>query len=223
MGSEIGNLLPLDQIARARGRALLLVRHGQTEANREHRFNGRGDTVLNEAGHRQAAALASFLQNLPLAAIWSSPLQRARQTAAPLLAHRPLFLQVDERLSELDQGELEGLQPHVLMERYTDFFAAWRQDPSNARVPGGETMREAQHRMLCVLEDIAGQTPAGGPPVVVVSHNMAISAALCGLAGAPLSQFRAMSPKNTAVTLLESRGGVLQVVAQNIRAHLQTG
>lgn len=109
------------------------------------------------------------------------------------------------------------------MERYSDFFAAWRQDPSNARVPGGETMREAQHRMLCVLEDIAGQTPAGGPPVVVVSHNMAISAALCGLAGAPLSQFRAMSPKNTAVTLLESRGGVLQVVAQNIRAHLQTG
>ena len=64
------------------------------------------------------------------------------------------------------------------------------------------------------------------PKVAFIANSelhMAISAALCGLAGAPLSQFRAMSPKNTAVTLLESRGGVLQVVAQNIRAHLQTG
>ena len=220
MGTEIGNRPLLDQIALGGGGALLFVRHGQTEANQEHRFNGRGDTVLNEAGHRQADALASFLQNLPLAAVWSSPLKRARQTAAPLLRGRSLTLRVDDRLSELDQGDLEGLQPQVLQGRYSDFFAAWRTDPSDARVPGGETMRELQERMLAVLQEIAAQSPADGPPTVVVSHNMAIAAALCGLKGAPLSQFRSMSQRNTAVTLLESHGGVMRVVVRNVREHL---
>jgi len=214
------NLLALDGVASSGGVSVLLARHGQTDHNRQRRFNGRGDTSLTDHGHRQAAALASFLQSLPLAGAWSSPLRRARQTVSPALSGRSLRLLVDPRLAELDQGELEGREAGVLASEHGDFFRQWVADPSDARVPGGETMREVQARMLAALRDIVAGAPAGGPPVLVVSHNMAISAALCGIENRPLRDYRAVSQDNAAVTLLAGHGGELSVVQRNVRDHL---
>ncbi|MFT4979597.1 MAG: broad specificity phosphatase PhoE [Myxococcota bacterium] len=211
------NLLSLDRIAATGGASLLLVRHGQTDHNRQRLFNGRGDTQLDAVGQQQAVALASFLQSLPLAGAWSSPLVRARQTAAPVLSERVLPLQLDERLAELDQGELEGQPARALMEHHSAFFERWVSDPSDARVPGGETMREVQQRMLEALSDIAASAPEGGAPVLVVSHNMAISAALCGILGRPLGDYRRLGQENAAVTVLVARGGELSVAERNVR------
>lgn len=220
MGTGTHSVLPVAEIAARGGGTLILARHGQTDHNRQRRFNGRGDTVLNAHGQQQAAALASFLQNLPLAAAWSSPLLRAQQTAAPVLGPRGLTLRIDARLAELDQGVLEGQQTGAMLSEHAAFFARWAQDPTHARVPGGETMGEVQQRMLSVLADIAAAAPRGGPPVLVVSHNMAISAALCGLAGAPLARYRDYGQKNTAVTVLEALPERLHIAARDLSSHL---
>lgn len=215
--------LPLAEISARGDGTVLLVRHGQTDHNRARRFNGRGDTVLNAHGREQAAALASFLQNLPLAAAWSSPLLRAQQTAAAVTGPRGLSVGLDARLAELDQGDLEGQPTADAIRQHAAFFAQWQADPGAARVPGGETMAEAQARMLSALADIAAQAPRGGPPVLVVSHNMAIAAALCGLEGAPLRRYQSYGQKNAAVTVLSADGARLRIVARDICNHLPGG
>ena len=109
-------------------------------------------------------------------------------------------MRVDERLAELDQGELEGQPGDVLPTRYPDFLAAWRADPAHARVPGGETLAECQARAWAALQALEGPGP-----VLVVTHQMVLSALFCRILGRPLSRHREIHQANTALNLV-SRG-----------------
>ena len=102
---------------------LLLVRHGQTAWNIERRLLGRTDVPLDAVGLDQAARLARRLATTRLAAVWSSPLTRAVQTATPLGAPR-----LDEGLVECDMGALEGLSGVEFVEKWPEVAAAWRAD-----------------------------------------------------------------------------------------------
>ena len=111
---------------------LLLVRHGQTRWNAERRVLGRTDLPLDELGLTQAELVAPALGHID--AIWSSPLLRARQTAAAILASRPhLTLQIEPDLTEMDQGELDGLDEAGLRERFGTLLVDWARDPAGAR------------------------------------------------------------------------------------------
>ena len=202
----------------ARGQVpLMLVRHGQTRANVERRFVGRTDVPLDDEGHRQAARLAARLQAVPRAALYASPLARARQTAEAL--GEPPTL--DEALMELHQGELEGLDGPTAFARFPEVFAAWMSDPASAVIPGGEALTACQSRGVAALTRIA-QAHRPGPPVIVVSHQLLIVTTLLAALGQPLNGLRKLSQSNTAVNLLgwsEAEG--LRVWVQNDRAHLE--
>ncbi|MFZ5475585.1 MAG: histidine phosphatase family protein [Myxococcota bacterium] len=169
---------------------LLLVRHGQTEWNAARRVLGRSDVPLDETGRAQALRLRTALP--PVRAVYASPLSRARETAAVL--GEPTLM---DGLAEMDQGELDGLDAAGLAARFGELATRWRADPAGIRLPGGETMDEVQDRALLALRAIAARH-AEGETVAVVTHQLVISAVLCGLRSEPLSNWRSYQHRNTA-------------------------
>src|SRR5512135_1407354 len=101
---------------------IFLVRHGETDWNRTRRFQGRSDLPLNQKGRDQAHALALALKEEPLAAIYSSPLARAMETANVIKVFHPLApLFAEQRLLEMNLGDLEGMEGARWAEQYPDF------------------------------------------------------------------------------------------------------
>ena len=211
--------LLLSDLDDPQARSLLLIRHGQTAWNAERRFLGRSDIPLDAMGHAQAAHLAQVLAPTRLDAIWSSPLQRAHATALPLAEGRGA-VRLHEDLTEMDQGELEGLLGPEAIGRFPDFFHAWRADAGSAVVPGGEPFVACQARGRAALGAIAATLPPGGQ-AAVVSHQLLISALLCDLLGEPLSAYSRFSQPNTALNHLAwspARG--LWLIAYGQTGHL---
>ena len=184
---------------------LLLVRHGQTAWNVEQRFLGRADIPLDAPGIAQAERLAVHLAGVPARAVATSPLRRARATADILARGRTLTVEDEPALVELDQGELEGKRAQDVLVPHAAFFEAWRSDPADVRVPGGETLRECQARSVAALTAIAERHEPGSP-VLVVTHQMVIASLVLGVLGRPLGQFRDVKLTNTAVTVLAYDG-----------------
>jgi broad specificity phosphatase PhoE len=149
---------------------LALVRHGESEWVAEGRFQGRGDSPLTDTGMRQARAIGTRLAApstqpaLPLpdrapTAIWHSPLRRALQTAQAIHQAREADapLRSVDALTELSQGEWEGLTHEEVLSRYPDQLAAWRADPVRHHAPGGESLAAAQGRAHAALDAIFGR------------------------------------------------------------------
>lgn len=150
---------------------ITLLRHGRTTANARGLLQGRVDNPLDEAGHRQAAAAASALT--PVDRVITSPLQRARQTAAAFRADA----EVDERWIELDYGAWDGLP---LSEVPAGVWEQWRTD-LDLRPPGGETLVELGVRVRQSLDELVAAGGAGH--MVVVSHVSPIKAAVAWALG----------------------------------------
>jgi probable phosphoglycerate mutase len=163
----------------------LLVRH----ASGDHvgrRLAGRAPGApLNDAGREEAARLASWLAPVPLAAVYSSPLDRARDTAAALAAPHRLPVAVDEAFTELDFGDWTGRSVESLAgDALWDRFNRVR---STTRPPGGELMLEAQARAVNALAALAERHD--GAVVAVVSHADVLRAVIAHFSGTPLDLF----------------------------------
>jgi len=149
---------------------LILVRHGETAVNTQGRLQGRIETALTERGRDQATRLAAAVAALEPVAVVSSPLRRARETAAAIGAATGLVVEIDERLTELDYGTWEGW-------RFSDLpdgtFDAWRADPTFAP-PRGESLVDLRTRVVPCIEELLDRER----PVVAVSHVSPIKAAV---------------------------------------------
>jgi len=199
---------------------LILVRHGETESNRERLALGREDVPLNERGRRQAAALTASLAGVPATAIYASPLRRAVETARPLAEALGLEVQVDEDLIEMAVGDLEGLSPQELSDRHGDFLREWfSTQAGNLRMPGGESLQDVQDRAWAAIERLRERHPE--ETVVVVTHNFTIHAILCRALGLPLSSFRRLRHDLAAKAVLELRDDRVIVISLNDTCHLE--
>jgi broad specificity phosphatase PhoE len=196
---------------------IFLVRHGQTAWNAERRVLGRTDIPLDTLGRSQAAALAGVLPTPD--AVYTSPLRRARETAAAL---SPTAIAVAD-LVEMDQGALEGLDATELAARHGPLVEAWREDPGAITLPDGESMHDLQRRGRSALAAIAADARRelrGAARIAVVTHQLWLSAVLCDLAGDPLRRWRAWSHRNTAWAELEWFDGIGRVVTHDVAPHL---
>jgi probable phosphomutase (TIGR03848 family) len=158
---------------------LLLVRHGHTDAAGNRLTGWASGIHLNELGHEEAATLAERLEEIPVRAIYSSPLERCRETAAPLAKARSLPVRIRRALIEVDYGDWTG-RPLSHLRR----TRLWRQvmfAPSGVRFPGGEGLLEVQTRASEAIREIAAEHPRG--TVVVVSHADVIRLIVAHLAG----------------------------------------
>jgi broad specificity phosphatase PhoE len=148
-------------------RRLYIVRHGQTERSARMVYSGQADIPLTATGRRQAAAAGALLEASGIDLIVSSPLERARDTAAAIAQAAGLTVQVDDRLTEVDYGPFEGLDRPQARERFGAAFQAWREDPFGAPVPGMEPLGEALDRARSATADVL----RGGARPVIVGHQ----------------------------------------------------
>lgn len=238
---------------------LVLVRHGESTWIAEQRFQGRRDPPLSPRGERQAALVAARLAD-PLAppslpipagppvAIWHSPLGRARATAAAVAAaaavpaNRPPLVP-EPGLSEIGQGEWEGLLLSQVVERHADALTRWRRAPLGNEAPGGEPLTEADGRIRTALAGIlpvlagAAQAsvafdlrrspvPGYGPPPpprpwgIVVGHEGVFRLTLLALLDLPLTRFWAFPFVLCGVTAVDLRDGRAVLRAHNLADHL---
>ncbi|MGA6208519.1 bifunctional RNase H/acid phosphatase [Nocardia testacea] len=154
--------------AAGRPTRLLLLRHGQTELSVQRRYSGRGNPPLTAVGREQADRAAKMLAAKgDIAAIVTSPLGRARETAEAAGAALGIEVRVVDGLTETDFGEWEGLTFREAAERDPELHARWLGDPS-LPAPGGESFDAVRERVEAVRRDLVARYP--GANVVVVSH-----------------------------------------------------
>jgi probable phosphoglycerate mutase len=178
---------------------LLLIRHAVNDWMSSDRLAGWTPGVhLNEEGGQQAQALAQRLARLPIAAIYSSPLERALETAGPLAAVKGLPVHVRDGLGEVRYGEWTGQVVTELTK--TDLWRVIQLHPSGARFPGGEAIREMQARAVAELEAICQAHPAG--IVAVVTHADVIKAVVAHYVGLHLDLFQRLAVSPASVTAI---------------------
>ena len=169
---------------------ILIARHGQSDWNQEKRWQGHADRPLNERGRGQAQALADRLAHIELDAVYSSDLQRARDTAAVVAESQGLELRQLPDLREVDVGSWSGLTRAEAEERFPEGFARWRDG-----YPGwkdGETYEAMTDRVLRAVDEIAAEHEGGR--VLVVSHGGPIRAMHAAALGLDVHAYRRLRP-----------------------------
>ena len=178
---------------------LILMRHGQTEWNLQGRYQGRADLPICAAGRVTAQRAAAALQGRAAALLLASPLQRARQTAAVIgPAVGGLQSVIDERLTEIDFGQWQGLTQAQVKARWPALLRSWKRAPDSVCFPGGERLLDALER----LRDFLLNPPWLGGGVrcaLAVSHAGVIRLASLLAEQRPLAQFREIAVASGAL------------------------
>jgi len=210
-----------------------LVRHGESVSNLEGRVQGQADIELSPLGHAQARQVADWARRLAasrpgdvatIREVWSSPLRRARETAAAIAAAIGLPVLLDEQLCELHAGIFQGHLWADLEQMFPDEVTQWRSGDPHYVIPGGESRAQLAARGRAALESLAARDPLG---MIVVAHGGVLTAALGSMLGRehPLLAAAAERPftklpalANCSVTELEWPGP--RLVAFNETGHL---
>jgi probable phosphoglycerate mutase len=192
---------------------LLLIRHGENDYLVKNRMPGHIPSIhLNGRGHEQAAELVRTLNRLPIKAIYSSPLERAVETAEPLAQTLGLGIQLLPGLTDTDVGEWEGRSWKVLSR--TRLWKVIQQTPSQFQFPGGETFVQAQERVVRALDAIA--SAHADELIAVVFHADPIKLAIAHYLGLSLDNFQRLTAHTGSVTILKMDGFAVKLLALNL-------
>ncbi|MCY3782105.1 MAG: histidine phosphatase family protein [Chloroflexi bacterium] len=176
---------------------VLFIRHGQTDYNAERRLQGALPVPLNDCGIQQSRALARYLRTLKIDALYTSPRQRAKETALIVADELQLSAIEDERLAEIAFGVFEGYTFAEVAQRFPDAYTKWESGYRPYRVPNGESRLDVQLRMGSAWDDIVSSAEQN--TVAIVGHSSALMILLT-------SMFTALPDKrvlNTSITTLE--------------------
>ena len=197
-----------------------LIRHGEAEGNVLPFFQGTLDTALTEKGVQQTACLAARFRDIPLDAIITSPLRRARVTAETINQYHGLPLTVEPDLHELDGGDMEGVPVREIAVRFPAEDHVWNTHIWDFQAPHGESMAQVWTRISALMERLA-QTHAG-KTVAVCAHGCVIRCFLCYVECGDITRLPEQGwADNTAVSLVEydTETG-WRVVFKNDASHL---
>jgi broad specificity phosphatase PhoE len=175
---------------------LVLIRHGQTDWNVEGRWQGQADPPLNESGREQAHHAAQYQRQFGFAALYSSDLRRAMETAQIIGAELGVEVIPDPRLREINLGKWQGMLSADIQAQYPDEFRRWHESPLTAHPPDGEDISTLAVRVLETVNEIIARHPKRR--VGIVAHELPIAIVLCRSAGLGLEHLRDMVPENGA-------------------------
>lgn len=198
------------------------VRHAQTPWNSENRIQGHSDLPLSPLGRQQAERLGTFFASIHVQGIFTSPLQRSRETAQAIAAGNGHGVTpvIDAELSEMHLGAWEGLTPADVDARYRGAYRQWLIRPSSVVIPDAEPHSAFRARVSRVLERIVGRL--GDGEYVVVSHGGVIAALLADLLKADYDVLlRRLRLDNAGVTAIECGLGSPYVLWINSTKHLE--
>ena len=202
---------------------LILLRHGETEWNRELRFQGQVDVPLNATGHAQAQRLAQRLAGEPIDHLVSSDLSRARQTADPFArqvqASRGIGLDVDAALREQAFGRIDGMRVEDIKRDHADVWAGWTQFQSDYVVPDGESTRQFHTRVMAALWQMVASHP--GRTLAVVTHGGVLDMVFRTARGLGLEGPRQSAIPNAGISRVRMQDGVVELLQWADTAHLE--
>ena len=196
---------------------LILVRHGETLANRENRVQGTTDVKLSDYGRMQAEKLAESLKSEPIERIVSSPLKRAYETARAISKFHGVMIEADRDLQEMNHGDFENLTIQELREKHTSILRQWESDPASIVMPNGESLHDLQRRAWDAIEGIT----KSARNAIVVTHNMTIRTILCKIQDLDMLHIRKMHIDLASKTFVEFRFGKGAIVVLNDTSHLK--
>jgi broad specificity phosphatase PhoE len=199
---------------------LILIRHAATDENAALRYGGQANVPLNERGRAEARAVGARLARAGSAAIYTSELARALQTAEIVGAAAGLAPQPLAELREIELGEWEPLTPEELYRRFPDQMQAFARDPDRPVRPGGESYSQLQQRALAALDTIRAAHPAGAT-VLAVSHGGTIRALLSHVIGLDLAHFTRIWLDSASLTELRYGAHGWRLIRLNDTAHLE--
>ena len=197
---------------------LILARHGETMWNVEKVFRGRADIGLDEVGIRQAELLGKYLGNWKLEAIYSSPVERALDTANIVARHQKVSARIAEGLTDFDFGEWQSLSEQQVRRLYPDLFNEWHNNPDKVRMPGGESLEDVRRRAVEVVNDIVSRHQGN---VLLVSHRVVIKVLICCLLGLDNSHFRNINQDVGGITIFDYVDGRFVLTRHNDTSHLR--
>ncbi|MCY7316920.1 MAG: histidine phosphatase family protein [Rubrivivax sp.] len=188
---------------------LLFIRHGETDWNRQQRFQGQIDVPLNAVGQAQAERLAARLVAERYDGLFTSDLARARQTAAPLAVAWRLQPVAVTALREQSFGVLEGLTLTEVKERHAALWQRWLEHDADFALPRGESLRRFNTRVMTAVRELAAEAPARR--LAIVTHGGVLDMLWRSAHGLSLSGLRACNIPNTGVNRLRWAGGTLHI------------
>jgi broad specificity phosphatase PhoE len=198
---------------------LLLVRHGETAWNAEHRWQGHHDEPLSATGRVEAQALAARIALDRPEALYSSDLARARETAEAIAQRSGLEPVFDARWREVHVGEWMGLAPAEVQSRHPEGYARWLAGSTGWEQ--GESYAEMGERALAAAREIAGRHAGARAPIVCVTHGGVIRALVMHVLGMPPSARRLLATGRTAtITIIDANGPEWRLRAFSDEGHL---
>lgn len=211
------------------GLRLLLVRHGETQWNRDSRFQGIRDIPLNELGKNQAQQVAEFLKDETIDFAVSSPLLRPKETAEKILQYHPnISLELEPDLSEICHGLWEGKLEKEIESEFPGLLQQWKDAPETVQMPEGENLQQIWDRAVACWEEIVRNHEKDGisQTGIVVAHDAINKVILCYLLGLKPANFWNIKQGNGAVSVIDYPNGskgnpVLQAI--NLTSHLGSG
>ena len=156
---------------------LILVRHGETALNAEHRYQGQIDAELSEVGRKQADRLANRFRDETIDTVIASDLRRAMQTAQAIAVPHDITVRVEPRLGEMAFGDWEGLTYDQIKSRWPDEIEAWFTNLLNVAPPGGETLEQVAARVRVFWDELV--SVESEKTVVLVAHGGSLRVLLC--------------------------------------------
>ena len=198
---------------------LTFIRHGETDWNRQQRFQGQIDVPLNAAGHAQAARLARRLGPHPADVLLSSDLLRARETAAPLARAWGQTAATVPGLREQSFGIWEGLDVATIKSRHGKLWQDWIEHHGDFALPQGESLNQFHSRVMGAVREIAGTH--AGRSVTVVTHGGVLDMLWRTAKGLPLAGLRECAIPNTGLNRLRWTAGKLHIDGWADDQHLE--
>ncbi len=197
---------------------VFLIRHGETEWNKNMRYQGQTDVPLSDAGRKQAEALSSCLAKVDFTAAYSSDLSRAYETATILAAPHKLPVSICAGIKEINFGEWEGLTYDRVNGQWSEEMKRLFSRPNEVEIPSGESFYQLQKRVVAALAELVRGHE--NETILVVSHGAAIRTAICEALEIPLNNLWGIRQDNTAVNILEYGAGRTVIGCLNDSHHL---
>jgi len=201
---------------------LYLVRHGETESNKQKRYQGWMESPLSEQGLKQAEKAGLFLGGKNIDSVFCSDLQRAIHTARVIGSFCGLQPEITPMLREIHFGRWEGLTYEEIEAQWGEEVRRWFDDPFTRSAPEGETVEEVGERMLAFIEKLEANRP-DCREAVVVSHGGSIRALLQHVLDLDRDSFWDLKVGNASISLVRREGSDYRVVYYNRMDHLETG
>ena len=198
---------------------VILVRHGETDWNRARRIQGgNSDTQLNQRGRQQVESLALRLKQEKIQAIYSSPLQRARDTARAIAGYHQLPVETELSLREIEVGELEGVSIAEMGKHLSQLLIVHGQGEELPKIPGGESLTDLQQRVWRTIQRVVDRHNDG--VLVVVSHYFSILTIICSVLNLPLSQVDRLRLNPSSISILTFDEQATRLILFNDTCHL---